>query len=102
MDKTDPYVSLTIGGKKQKTTTKNNAGKQADFNEKFQFDIYDGLQELYLEVWDADPLKDDLRGTKVIDLQTVFDKKTHDASFSLTHKDKHAGDVKLVMYFTPR
>jgi Ca2+-dependent lipid-binding protein len=102
MDKTDPYVVLTVGGKKQKTTVKNNAGKQAEWNEKFQFDIFDGVSEMYVEVWDDDAGKDDLRGSKVIDLNNAFDKKTVDASFSLTHHDKHAGDIKLVIYFNPR
>ena len=101
-DKTDPYITIKIGGKKEKTTTKSNAGKNADFNEKFHFDIFDGVNEMYLEVWDEDTGADDLRGSKVIDLNHVFEKKTHDATFSLTHKDKHAGDVRLCMYFTKK
>ena len=99
LDKTDPYVKLTVGGKTLKTTTKNNAGTHAEWSEKFEFDVYDGVNELYMEVWDADTGKDDLRGSKTIDLQHAFDKGTHDATFTLTHKDKHAGDVRLVIYF---
>ena len=66
------------------------------------FDIFDGIQELTVEVFDHEALSHDgLRGSKILDLSKVFSKYEEDATFSLTHQDKHAGDVHLVLYFKP-
>jgi Ca2+-dependent lipid-binding protein len=64
MDRADPYVSLQLGaGKPRKTTTKDNAGGNVDFNQTLTFEnkgLFDNF--LKLRVMDSNTLSDTLLG----------------------------------------
>jgi len=59
LDKTDPYVRITIGGKQFSTTHKDDAGKAARWNESFTIDNVRTGVEGSIEIRDKDTLKDD-------------------------------------------
>jgi len=61
MDKTDPYVQVTISGQKKKTSTKNNAGSNARWGESLTFSGVTATSGV-LEVFDSDTIRDDLLG----------------------------------------
>ena len=54
MDRTDPYVSLTLGDETYKTTVKDNAGgKNVVFDEKLSFNkqLQENILKVFLSIW---------------------------------------------------
>ncbi|KAJ3159287.1 hypothetical protein HDU86_001890 [Geranomyces michiganensis] len=99
----DVYVKLSADGSTwQSTTCKNGAGKNAVFDESFQFDVPAGAGKLKVEVYDKDPGKDDLLGSASIDLSN-YQQGTgeQDAVVTLTKHIIHrnAGVVNLRLAF---
>ena len=100
----DPYVVLSIGLQKRKSTIKYNTLKP-QYMERFQFS-WDGHDPLVLEVYDKDELsKDDDMGMVEIDLSGL--KKNPDKVFRGWHCIKHRkhhgkqqGEVLLELTFT--
>lgn len=100
----DPYVVLSIGLQKRKSTIKRSTLKPK-YMERFQFS-WDGNDPLILEVYDKDELsKDDHMGLVEIDLSGV--KKNPDKIFKgwhpITHRKHHErqqGEVLLELTFT--
>ncbi len=102
VDKADPYAKIKVGSAMKRTKTKNNAGKQVNWSEKFNFDIIDGVNELYAEVWDDDSVSDDKRGYCTVDLTKVYQTRQSDGWHSLILNGKQHGEIHLVIYFQPR
>lgn len=84
--KQDPYISFMYNGKKVRTDTKDDAGKNAEWNEKFcltqvQHQVQSG-KRFVLEAYDHDVDADDLLGkTKGISYVTLVadeDLKEHE------------------------
>ena len=100
----DPYVVLSIGLQKRKSTIKYNTLKP-QYMERFQFS-WDGHDPLILEVYDKDELsKDDHMGMAEISLSGL--KKNPDKVFRgwhcikhRKHRDKQQGEVLLELNFT--
>eukprot|EP01055_Gregarina_sp_Pseudo9_P003958 Gregarina_sp_Pseudo_9__3957@NODE_4100_length_486_cov_1952_431767_g3771_i0_p1_GENE_NODE_4100_length_486_cov_1952_431767_g3771_i0NODE_4100_length_486_cov_1952_431767_g3771_i0_p1_ORF_typecomplete_len121_score34_39C2/PF00168_30/5_6e143HAO/PF06052_12/0_018_NODE_4100_length_486_cov_1952_431767_g3771_i0124486 len=67
MDKTDPYVMVQVGAQKQKTSTKENAGSEAQYNEVLNF-TYNGEPNMVVSVWDDEKRKDVELGNSTIQL----------------------------------
>eukprot|EP00277_Geminigera_cryophila_P010826 CAMPEP_0179451886 /NCGR_PEP_ID=MMETSP0799-20121207/35916_1 /TAXON_ID=46947 /ORGANISM="Geminigera cryophila, Strain CCMP2564" /LENGTH=129 /DNA_ID=CAMNT_0021247545 /DNA_START=25 /DNA_END=414 /DNA_ORIENTATION=- len=98
MDRTDPYVSLTLGDETYKTTVKDNAGgKNVVFDEKLSFNKQ--LQEniLKVKVYDKDTLSDDFLGERDVDLnlQDLDGESDDPVPFDIVHKGKVVGKVYL-------
>ena len=102
IDKADPYAIVKVGATQKRTKTKNDAGKNVTWGEKFEIDIFDGVSEMYVEVWDADTVKDDKRGYCTVDLTKVFQTGTLDGWHSLILNGKQHGEIHLVIYFKSR
>mmetsp|Transcript_9846 Transcript_9846/g.16205 ORF Transcript_9846/g.16205 Transcript_9846/m.16205 type:complete len:109 (-) Transcript_9846:264-590(-) len=63
--KCDPYVVLRVGTTKKQTAVRNNAGKNPQFGEKFDFKFKETKKNepiLFITVKDSDTLKDDIIG----------------------------------------
>ncbi|CAG8637658.1 2129_t:CDS:2 [Ambispora gerdemannii] len=101
-DKADPYIILSVDRQnKKRTKTKQDAGKNAAWNETFTFEIIEGQKDMLLEVFDEDIGTDDLMGGTIVDLRPVFASGLVDQWFALKRKSgKAAGDVRVVMRFT--
>ena len=87
--KQDPYVAFMYKGKKVRTDTKDDAGKNAEWNEKFcltqvQQQVQSG-KRFILSAYDADVDADDLLGrTKSISyVQLVADEDEHEHALKL-------------------
>eukprot|EP01055_Gregarina_sp_Pseudo9_P003547 Gregarina_sp_Pseudo_9__3546@NODE_3705_length_578_cov_945_191095_g3390_i0_p1_GENE_NODE_3705_length_578_cov_945_191095_g3390_i0NODE_3705_length_578_cov_945_191095_g3390_i0_p1_ORF_typecomplete_len121_score17_33C2/PF00168_30/6_2e16_NODE_3705_length_578_cov_945_191095_g3390_i0135497 len=67
MDKTDPYVMVQVGAQKQKTSTKENAGSEAQYNEVLHFS-HNGEPSMVVSVFDDEKRKDEELGSSTIQL----------------------------------
>ncbi|CAF1228315.1 unnamed protein product [Adineta steineri] len=92
--------------------TQIHDGSNPVFNEKLIFPVADKLDMLYVQLWDADPGKDDLLGHGTLSLLDddqggQFDTNTkkewlYTTTISLTtEKGKQGGTVEIVLHFIP-
>ncbi|RIA85615.1 C2 domain-containing protein [Glomus cerebriforme] len=100
-DKADPYVRLSLDKQnKQKTRAIDDAGSEATWNEKFVFDVVEGRNELFIEVFDEDVGSDDLIGGTTVPLSQVFQQGYVDQWIHITRPSgKPAGEIHLLMKF---
>jgi hypothetical protein len=101
MDKTDPYISLSLGGERLRTSTKNNAGGSVVFNETLTFADKPLLHgNLHVQVMDSDTLFDDTLGAHTINVHGL-DMESEDFEdetprpFDVLHKGAKAGTIWL-------
>eukprot|EP01056_Protomagalhaensia_sp_Gyna25_P003971 Protomagalhaensia_sp_Gyna_25__3970@NODE_3574_length_528_cov_3592_239264_g3019_i0_p1_GENE_NODE_3574_length_528_cov_3592_239264_g3019_i0NODE_3574_length_528_cov_3592_239264_g3019_i0_p1_ORF_typecomplete_len120_score23_36C2/PF00168_30/1_4e15_NODE_3574_length_528_cov_3592_239264_g3019_i098457 len=92
MDKTDAYVEVVLGDKRQCTAVLADCGANAEFNETLMFD-YDGESELTINVHDKDKLRDDFLGTGVLVLGGKL--AGYQGSVAVSNEDGHNGEVTL-------
>ncbi|CAI2170928.1 2609_t:CDS:2 [Funneliformis geosporum] len=99
--KADPYVSLSMDKQnKQKTRVIKNAGSEATWNEKLTFDVLEGRNELFLEVFDEDVVNDELIGETTIPLFQVFQQGYTEQWVNITRPSgKPSGEIHLYMNF---
>lgn len=97
----DPYVCLEYASTKYRTRTCTDGGKNPTFQEKFVFNLIEGLRELGVVVWNSNTLKrDDFIGSGKVQLQKVLSQGFDDSTWSLQSKTgRHAGEVRLIMHF---
>lgn len=68
-DRMDPYVYLTLGGEKKKTSVCHSGGRTPTWGETFQFNNMSNDVNLAVEVWDKDTFsRDDLVGSGSLNL----------------------------------
>jgi Ca2+-dependent lipid-binding protein len=103
--KQDPFCDFTYGGKKYKTAVQDDAGKKANFNEKFELeDLHENINEsLIVNSYDEDPGSVDFLGAiKPIPIATIV-KKTgvidHGWLDLFDKKGKKAGQLSLASEF---
>jgi len=100
MDRTDPYVALSLGSEKQKTSCKNNVGGSVVFDETLSFDKQLFQSMLNVKVYDADTLSDDCLGEHNINLNLedlqVNEERETPMPFEMVHEGKTAGKVYLM------
>ena len=94
--KMDPYCIVKYGDKEVKTTTKQQAGQNPEWNETLTLENYNG-EDVTIIMEDENPVKDDLIGTLVLKgsqicegLDGDFDLKT-----KLGKKGKKAGTLTI-------
>ncbi|TMX00496.1 hypothetical protein EJD97_000739 [Solanum chilense] len=98
----DPYVCLEYGSTKFRTRTCTDGGKNPTFQEKFVFTLIEGLQEINVIVWNSNTLTyDDFIGSGKIQLQKVLSMGYDDTAWPIqTKTGRHAGEVRLIMFYT--
>ncbi|KAL3814252.1 hypothetical protein ACJIZ3_015520 [Penstemon smallii] len=97
----DPYVCLEYASTKFRTRTHTDGGKNPTFQEKFVFNLIEGLREFSVVVWNSNTLTyDDFIGNGKILLQKVLSQGYDDSSWPIQDKrGRHAGEVRLIMHF---
>ncbi|KAA8536221.1 hypothetical protein F0562_028699 [Nyssa sinensis] len=97
----DPYVCLEYGSTKFRTRTCTDGGKNPTFQEKFVFNLIEGLRELKTVVWNSNTLSyDDFIGSGNVQLQKVLSQGYDDSTWPLQSKTgRHAGEVKLILHY---
>lgn len=97
----DPYVCLEYGSTKFRTRTCTDGGKNPTFQEKFVFTLIEGLQEINVVVWNSNTLTyDDFIGSGKIQLQKVLSMGYDDTAWPIqTKTGRHAGEVRLIMFY---
>nr|KAJ3417974.1 hypothetical protein HK105_000527 [Polyrhizophydium stewartii] len=98
--KINPYLTMRIDQIKQRTQAHSQTNDPS-FNEHFKFDIIDGQDKLYLELFDDKTGPDAEIGTAVVDLSKTFASGTFDAWVQLQrpHTGQPSGEVRLVLQF---
>eukprot|EP01053_Blabericola_migrator_P010281 Blabericola_migrator_1__10280@NODE_5763_length_678_cov_411_630115_g3779_i0_p1_GENE_NODE_5763_length_678_cov_411_630115_g3779_i0NODE_5763_length_678_cov_411_630115_g3779_i0_p1_ORF_typecomplete_len124_score31_39C2/PF00168_30/7_5e12_NODE_5763_length_678_cov_411_630115_g3779_i0112483 len=61
-DVTDPFIEIQIGAQRQRTSTKIDAGSEAQYNELLNF-TYNGEPDMVVFLYDENKKKNDLLGT---------------------------------------
>ncbi|CAN4112166.1 unnamed protein product [Withania somnifera] len=97
----DPYVCLEYASTKFRTRTCTDGGKNPTFQEKFVFTLIEGLQEINVVVWNSNTLTyDDFIGSGKIQLHKVLSTGYDDTAWPLqTKTGRHAGEVRLIMFY---
>eukprot|EP01053_Blabericola_migrator_P009964 Blabericola_migrator_1__9963@NODE_550_length_7654_cov_145_973903_g415_i0_p4_GENE_NODE_550_length_7654_cov_145_973903_g415_i0NODE_550_length_7654_cov_145_973903_g415_i0_p4_ORF_typecomplete_len136_score22_10C2/PF00168_30/1_9e14_NODE_550_length_7654_cov_145_973903_g415_i072177624 len=94
-DKTDPYVELQLGAQKLRTSTKIDAGSEAQFNETLRF-AYNGEPSLVVHLYDEDKKKSQLIGSGTLELtRDIFSQGYRGVIHAYDKKEKVKGDVLL-------
>ncbi|CAI2164975.1 18566_t:CDS:2 [Funneliformis geosporum] len=100
--KSDPYVKLVLDENKSQATTIKKDDLNPKYNEEFTFNT-DGQKELKVEVWDRNTIgSDELIGSEVIPLNTVYTKGYHDTWIKIKAKksDKRShGEVHVILEY---
>lgn len=99
----DPFVVLRVGETKRRTKTAKSGGRNPNFNEKLEFSIIDGQNQLYLELFDEETVSNDQIGHAILDLNGVYQKGIYDGWVKLFAQEsgKPAGELRVVIYFRP-
>lgn len=98
--KNDAYTLFKVGRQRGRTKTQFNAGSKATWNEEFIFQIY-GKEDLEVICYDYDKFtSDDIIGSTVIPLNTLFEINYIENWFKLTYKGKYCGKIHLRISFT--
>ncbi|PKI33549.1 hypothetical protein CRG98_046105 [Punica granatum] len=83
----DPYVCLEYGSTKFRTRTCTDGGKNPTFQEKFVFNLIEGLRELSIAVWNSNTLSfDDFIGSGKVQLHKVLSQGFDDTAWPLQTK----------------
>eukprot|EP00961_Rhodomonas_salina_P201067 2712357-Rhodomonas_salina.1 len=89
-EKSGFFVKITLGKEKQKTSTKNDAGGSATFNEELTFTKAAEDKVLHVEVLDSDTMSNDALGDVDVDLSA-----TGNAWYETKHRGQASGKVFL-------
>lgn len=104
MGKMDPYVTLTLGNLTQKTTIKENAGKNPEWNEKFEFSSRSG-DILTLVVLDKEDVgtDDEIGHAKLnVNAEALKQKQIHTIPIFYGKDDKsRGGELFVEIEFSP-
>ncbi|KAK4739974.1 hypothetical protein R3W88_003671 [Solanum pinnatisectum] len=78
-----------------------DGGKNPTFQEKFVFTLIEGLPEINVVVWNSNTLTyDDFIGSGKIQLQKVLSMGYDDTAWPIqTKTGRHAGEVRLIMFY---
>ncbi|WCJ17758.1 Calcium-dependent lipid-binding (CaLB domain) family protein [Euphorbia peplus] len=97
----DPYVIVEYGGKKSRTRTCTDGGKNPVFQEKFVFTLIEGLRELDIVVWNSNTLTyDDFIGSGKAQLQKALSQGFDDTTWPIqTKTGRYAGEVRIIVHY---
>uniref|UniRef100_A0A1D1XZT6 Protein lifeguard 1 n=1 Tax=Anthurium amnicola TaxID=1678845 RepID=A0A1D1XZT6_9ARAE len=98
----DPYVCLEYASTKFRTRTCTDGGKNPTFQEKFVFNLIEGLREISVAVWNSNTLTfDDFIGSGRVQLHKVLSQGYDDTPWTIQGKSgKYAGEITLIMHYS--
>ncbi|PWA43312.1 extensin [Artemisia annua] len=102
ISKQDPYVCVEYGSYKSRTCVCKDGGKNPTFQEKFVYNVIEGLGELNISIWNKKTFtNDDFIGSGKIQLAKVLSNGYDDSAWPLKSKTgRHAGEVHLTMHYS--
>ncbi|MCO5597581.1 hypothetical protein L7F22_051660 [Adiantum nelumboides] len=103
--KSDPYVTLAIGGQKRRSKTINDGGKSPVWNESFLFEIPDGPHDLDIHVFDQEKHgSDEAMGSVNISLIKLFaERQIAPCAYKVQRPNgKFEGELVLGLKFFPK
>ncbi|KAJ0935263.1 putative C2 domain-containing protein [Helianthus annuus] len=97
----DPYVCVEYGNTRNRTRVCTDGGKNPTFQEKFVYNMIEGLKELNINVWNSNTIsRDDFIGSGKVHLAKVLTQGYDDSSWALqTKHGRHGGEVRLIMHY---
>ena len=96
-----PYVTLTCGMTKLKSTVKSSAGAKPKWNETFQFDVESMSQEIFVRLWDSGLVSSDAVGFVKVKMSALCFNEGVDDWFTLYYDNSSAGKIHFVTKFVP-
>eukprot|EP01057_Protomagalhaensia_wolfi_P000720 Protomagalhaensia_wolfi_Nauph_80__719@NODE_140_length_3464_cov_514_481752_g104_i0_p4_GENE_NODE_140_length_3464_cov_514_481752_g104_i0NODE_140_length_3464_cov_514_481752_g104_i0_p4_ORF_typecomplete_len123_score19_29C2/PF00168_30/9_3e14DUF4497/PF14924_6/0_069_NODE_140_length_3464_cov_514_481752_g104_i026212989 len=93
-DITDPYIMIQVGAQKDRTSTKIDAGSEAQFDETLTF-AYNGEPALYIHLYDAEKKKDQLLGSTELELTRAVLREGFRGVVEVSDKKKKQGDILI-------
>jgi len=102
--KMDPYVNIIYNAVKVgKTKTLDGAGKKPKWNQSFEIQIMDIMDDIYFEVKDEDLTSSDLIGTLKCKIFNILGPNNGMAEWhDITYHGKRAGKIHLDTAWTPK
>ncbi|CAL0318345.1 unnamed protein product [Lupinus luteus] len=99
----DPYVILTYRAQEHKSTVKEGAGSNPEWNEIFLFTVSDSASELNLKIMDKDKFsKDDFLGEAIISIDAVVEEGSiPETVYNVVKDEEYRGEIKVALSFTP-
>ncbi|KAL9666501.1 hypothetical protein QQ045_000835 [Rhodiola kirilowii] len=95
----DPYVCLEYASSKFRTRTCTDGGKNPTFQEKFVFNLIEGLSEINVVVWNSNTNSyDDFIGSGKIQLQNVLLTVFDDSSWPIQTKNGRRGEQHMEQF----
>ncbi|KAL3814251.1 hypothetical protein ACJIZ3_015519 [Penstemon smallii] len=97
----NPYVCLEYASTKHRTNTAKKGGIKPTFQEKFVFNLIEGLREFSVVVWCSNTLSyDNLIGDGKVQLKKVLSEGYDDSSWSIQDdRRRTVGEVRLIMHY---
>ncbi|KAJ9079391.1 hypothetical protein DSO57_1035833 [Entomophthora muscae] len=94
LGKNDAYAILRVGKQKHKTNILANAGKNPKWEQTFDFDACQ-TDEVIVDVYDYDNIKDDLIGSVKVPLSQVMSAGQIESWYALSRGAKNGGEILL-------
>eukprot|EP01055_Gregarina_sp_Pseudo9_P003311 Gregarina_sp_Pseudo_9__3310@NODE_348_length_3092_cov_92_533246_g72_i1_p2_GENE_NODE_348_length_3092_cov_92_533246_g72_i1NODE_348_length_3092_cov_92_533246_g72_i1_p2_ORF_typecomplete_len121_score22_71C2/PF00168_30/1_6e12_NODE_348_length_3092_cov_92_533246_g72_i1427789 len=97
LDKLDPYIVVQVGGQKQQTSAKTDAGSEAQYNETLNFS-YNGEPYMMVYIFDEQKRKDTEIGSGRLELtHQVLTQGWRGVVNIADKKEKAKGEVLLLV-----
>lgn len=101
----DPYCLIKCRTQQQKSSVASNAGRSPEWNEKFVFNVSEGVSDLVIRIMDKDTFSaDDFVGEASIPLDGVFEAGSLPPSaYNVVLADyTYCGQIKVGLNFIPK
>ncbi|KAG8364242.1 hypothetical protein BUALT_Bualt19G0107800 [Buddleja alternifolia] len=92
---------MSICGIQGQSLELTDGGKNPKFQEKFVFNLIEGLREISVVVWNKNTVSyDDFIGNGKVQLQKVLSQGYDDSAWALQDKKgRYAGEIRLIMHY---
>jgi len=101
ISKMDPYCKFTLGWHSGESSVAKSQGKHPKWNDTIMLERKHDEHSCKLVLKDQDPLKDDLIGETVINLDNVMMSGKLTQWYQLSHHSKDAGKVLIDIEYVP-
>ncbi|XP_043720911.1 elicitor-responsive protein 1-like [Telopea speciosissima] len=97
----DPYVSIEYGSTKFRTRTCTDGDRNPVFQEKFTWNLIEGLQKLNVSVWNSNTFSShNFIGSGKVQLQKVLSQGFDNSSWTIVdEKGRFSGEVQLMLNY---
>eukprot|EP00898_Chlorokybus_atmophyticus_P001825 jgi/Chlat1/2643/Chrsp178S02481 len=98
----DPYAIVALNKTRFRTRTATDQGTRPVWNEKFTFQVTEGVHEVVVDIYNANILNDDFIGSARIPLLKAFNSMSDTSAYPVFRKSgKQHGVLNASLKFTP-